>query len=56
MINFVSNISNFIVKEAHEVITMEGYRNAWLTKTMTLLLATVLKRNLRLFLFSSINK
>lgn len=36
VMNFVSNNSNFIVKEAHEVLTAEGYRNTWLKRVMTL--------------------
>lgn len=44
--NFASKILNFIIKEAHKVITTKGYRNTRINRAVTLL-----KRNL---LFSSI--
>ena len=27
---------NFIIKEAHEVVTTESYRNTWINRVMTL--------------------
>ena len=34
--NSVSNSYNFIIKEAHEIIATESYRNTWINQAMTL--------------------
>ena len=34
--NFVSNSLNFIIKEAHEFVTTESYRNIWINRIMPL--------------------
>ena len=34
--NFVSNILKFIIKEAHEIIATENYRNTGINQIMTL--------------------